>query len=229
MTNHFSVVVLVRRRLGPSAVRYRSTAMLSYILTVLGPIAPVRRVRESGDRMLSLALTAVALGLSNFGAAIAIGLAGVDAALRVRVTLVFGVFEAGMPVLGLLVGHHLAASFGSASTYVGGGLLIATGAYAIRRARRAHPAARPATRRVEPLLATGAAASLDNLVVGFALGTHRVSLAVAVPVIALTSVGMALAGLELGRRLGTIIEVRSEELSGVVLILVGVAIAFRLF
>ncbi len=178
--------------------------------------------------MLSLALTAVALGLSNFGAAIALGLSGVDAALRLRVALVFGVFEAGMPVLGLLVGHHLAASFGSTSIYVGGGLLIASGAYTIRRARRAQPDAPPATSRIEPLLAIGAAASLDNLVVGFALGTHRVSLAVAVPLIALTSVGMALAGLELGGRLGTIVEMRSEELSGVVLIVVGAAIALRL-
>jgi len=179
--------------------------------------------------MLSLALTAVALGLSNFGAAVALGLRGVDAALRLRVALVFGVFEAGMPVVGLLVGHHLAASFGSASIYVGGGLLIATGAYTIRRARRVRPAAPPTAGRIEPLLAIGAAASIDNLVVGFALGTHRASLAVAVPLIAVTSVGMALAGLELGRRLATIVEVWTEELSGVVLIVVGAAIALKLF
>jgi putative Mn2+ efflux pump MntP len=54
-------------------------------------------------------LVAVSLGLSNFAAAIGIGVSGVDARTRLRVGLVFGLFEAAMPLLGLLLGHGLAA------------------------------------------------------------------------------------------------------------------------
>jgi putative Mn2+ efflux pump MntP len=43
------------------------------------------------------------------------------------------------------------------------------------------------------------------------------------------SVAMSLAGLELGHRLGARVEAFSEELSGSVLILVGVAIAAGVF
>ena len=50
--------------------------------------------------MLALLLVAVSLGLSNFAAAIAIGITGVDRRLRLRIALAFGVFEAGMPIAG---------------------------------------------------------------------------------------------------------------------------------
>ena len=41
--------------------------------------------------MLALLLVAVSLGLTNFAAAIAIGITGVDRRLRLRVALAFGV------------------------------------------------------------------------------------------------------------------------------------------
>ena len=54
--------------------------------------------------MLPLLLLAVALGLNNLAASIGIGVGGVRGATRVRVAVVFGLFEAGMPVLGLVLG-----------------------------------------------------------------------------------------------------------------------------
>lgn len=58
--------------------------------------------------MLALLLVAASVGLSNFAAAIAIGVTGVDAGTRLRVGLIFGAFESGMPVLGLLLGEQAA-------------------------------------------------------------------------------------------------------------------------
>jgi manganese efflux pump family protein len=55
--------------------------------------------------VLALVLVAGSLGMSNFAASIAIGLSGVDRSLRVRIAFAFGLFEAGMPVLGLLLGR----------------------------------------------------------------------------------------------------------------------------
>src|ERR1700760_163455 len=59
--------------------------------------------------MVALLLVAVSLGLSNFAAAVGLGVAGVDRRTRVRVGVTFGIFEAGMPIVGLLIGHGLAA------------------------------------------------------------------------------------------------------------------------
>jgi putative Mn2+ efflux pump MntP len=179
--------------------------------------------------VLRLALTAVALGLSNFAASIGIGLSGVDANLRVRVAVVFGAFEATMPVVGLVLGHRLAASIGSASSYLGGGLLIAVGLYTVVQARRSAPSPTPIRDGLITLVVTGAALSIDNLVVGFALGTQTVPIALSAAVIALVSVAMSLLGLELGQRLGRTIKQRSQEIGGTVLVLVGAAIAAGAF
>jgi putative Mn2+ efflux pump MntP len=75
------------------------------------------------------------------------------------------------------------------------------------------------------LLITGAALSIDNLAVGFALGTFHVNLAVAAVVIGAVSICLSLLGLELGSRLGTRAQDRGELIGGLVLIGVGVAIA----
>jgi manganese efflux pump family protein len=75
------------------------------------------------------------------------------------------------------------------------------------------------------LLVTGAALSIDNLAVGFALGTFHVNLAVAAVIIGAVSVTLSLAGLELGNRLGAKTGKRGELLGGLVLIAVGLAVA----
>jgi len=180
--------------------------------------------------VLALLLVAVSLGLSNFAAAVGIGVAGVDADTRVRVGLVFGIFETGMPLLGLLLGHSLARTLGHAAHWAGAGLLIATGGYAVLQAVRAHAKEQhqppgEATQRPGRLLITGLALSIDNLAIGFALGTYHVSLALAAIIIGAVSVTLSLAGLELGGRIGARTGKRGELLGGLVLIGVGIALA----
>ncbi|HEY0717597.1 MAG TPA: manganese efflux pump [Streptosporangiaceae bacterium] len=181
--------------------------------------------------MLAVLLVAFSLGLSNFAAAIGIGVAGVDAGTRLRVGLIFGFFEAGMPVLGLLLGHGLARTLGGAAHWTGAALLIATGTYAAGQSIRAQnrqpdqPPAGAVPPRTGRLLVSGLALSIDNLAVGFALGADHVNFAVAAIVIGLVSVSLSLAGLELGDRLGTRIGSRGELLGGLVLVAVGIAVA----
>jgi putative Mn2+ efflux pump MntP len=188
--------------------------------------------------MVALLLVAASLGLSNLAAAVGIGVSGVDARARLRVGVVFGIFETAMPILGLLAGRGLAGTLGRAAHWIGAALLIATGAYALIQAVRSQrhdgadepdePDEAGAAGAAQPtgrLLVTGLALSIDNLAVGFALGTFHVNLVVAAVVIGAVSVAMSLAGLELGRYLGGRAGDRGEILGGVVLIGVGVAIA----
>jgi len=179
---------------------------------------------------LALLLVAGSLGLNNLAASIAIGLSGVDRAARARVAVAFGAFEAGMPVVGLLLGHQLSHALGSAAHIVGGLLLIAVGAQITISAARSSDASVPADGGAHfgRLLLLAAGLSIDNLVVGFALGAYRAPLAVSVAVIAAVSVGLSLAGLELGARLGSRVEHRSEVLSGTLLIATGLAILTKL-
>jgi manganese efflux pump family protein len=234
-------------------------------------------------RVIALLLAAVAVGLSNLAAAIGIGVTGVNNRVRLQVGLVFGVFEAGMPVVGLLIGQRFATDMDKAVRWPGAILLMIVGAQSLVRSIRegrktaanaksqpgvtnpsaanpgaanpsaanpsaansdaANSAATPGAARhsiLSPdvssllaspsprlgrLLASGLVLSMDNLVVGFALGTYGVGVAAGAILIGSISVVMSLVGLELGGLLGRWAGRRSEQMSGVILILVGAAIA----
>jgi manganese efflux pump family protein len=177
--------------------------------------------------VLALILVALSLGLSNFAATIGIGISGASARTRVQVGVIFGLFETGMPVAGLALGRSLASALGGAAHWISAGLLIATGAWSLAQAARGNSGHAPAAgdQRTWRLLVTGLAISIDNLAVGFALGSFHVSLAVAAITIGAISTGMSLAGLELGARIGAAAGHRGELIGAVVLIAVGAAVA----
>ena len=183
--------------------------------------------------VVALLLVAVALGLSNFAASIGLGAGGAGAA---RVAVVFGAFEAGMPVAGLALGSGLARSLGHGANWLGGAILIAVGGYTLLSRGNAGPetAGGPGTAGGAAasggapgrLLFTGFALSLDNLAAGFALGAYHVAFWVAAVVIGAVSVVMSLVGLRLGARLGRLASARASEFAaGAVLIAVGAAMA----
>ena len=171
------------------------------------------------------------MGLSNFAGSIGIGLSGVDTRTRLRVGIAFGLFEGMMPVLGLLIGQAVAGTIGSYGRYLGAGLLVLTGFYTIWQSIRTGEVERKEERGVldtRQLLILGIALSIDNLVVGFALGVYHVSIVLAAVTMAVVSVGLSLLGLELGSRLGSRVGEYSEMAGGAVLVLVGMALGIGL-
>src|SRR5262249_53232871 len=114
-----------------------------------------------------------------------------------------------------------------AARWVGAGLLIAVGVFSLVRSLRENPSGEQ--RRYPAggvrLLLSALALSMDNLVVGFALGTSQTSIALDAVVIGAVSVAMALIGLEVGARLGSLAPERGEQAGGAILALVGVALA----
>jgi putative Mn2+ efflux pump MntP len=206
--------------------------------------------------VLALLLLAVALGLSNFAAAIGIGVSGVRGRDRVRIAVVFGVFEAGMPVLGVALGQGLASSLGHVARWLGGAALILIGVTGLVLARRGARPAGGAARdgapagegaparegapageaapgrppwRLGRVVASGLALSADNLAAGFALGAYHTGLAVAATVFGVVSVVMSLAGLELGAALGAGASDRCELVASAMLVAVGSAVAAGVF
>jgi manganese efflux pump family protein len=188
--------------------------------------------------MLALTLVALSLGLSNLGAAIGIGAGGVDQATRLRVGITFGLFEAGMPVIGLLLGHRLAGAIGEHANLLAAVLLITVGGYMIAsvlwpgrrgrgrpdaQGRRARPPAGGLAETVRFSL-TALALSVDNLVAGFALGSYRVSVLAGAVIFGVVSVAMSLAGLEFGARIGQRAGERGQLIGGVIVVTVGAAI-----
>jgi len=194
--------------------------------------------------VVALLLLAVALGLSNLAGAIGFGISGVSGWLRVRIAVLFGVFEAGMPVLGLALGHGVASGLGRSAHWLGGAMLIAVGMISLVLALRGSGGSGgsegsegsevgvpsgPGPVGTGRLLFSAVALSVDNLAAGFALGSLRVGLAVAAPVFGVVSVVMSLAGLELGARIAAAAGDRSELIACAMLVGVGAAMAAGVF
>jgi putative Mn2+ efflux pump MntP len=164
--------------------------------------------------VLALLLLALALGLDNLAAAIGFGVGGtgrVSGGTRVRIAVVFGLFEAGMPVLGLLLGHGLADSIGTAARWLGGAALVAFGVTGLVRSWRDSGERAPPPQRTGRLLLTGLVLSGDNLAAGFALGAYHA--------------GIVLAAVVFGVVIGAAAGERSELIACALLIAVGAIIA----
>jgi manganese efflux pump family protein len=71
--------------------------------------------------VLALILVALSLALSNFAAAIGIGISGTSARTRLKVGIIFGLFETGMPIAGLALGRGLARALGRSAHCISAG------------------------------------------------------------------------------------------------------------
>lgn len=97
---------------------------------------------------------------------------GVDNRTRLKVGIVLGFFEAGMPLLGLVIGRSLSRELGAAGHLIGAALLV--GAYTAAAGVRVGTDHRP-DHGSGSFVLTAFALSIDNLVVGLALGAFEVT------------------------------------------------------
>jgi manganese efflux pump family protein len=75
-------------------------------------------------RLIALILP---LGLDTFAVAAALGMSGLPARQRVRVSVLFTAFEGAMPLVGLALGAPLGRAIGSSADYVAIVILIGSG------------------------------------------------------------------------------------------------------
>jgi manganese efflux pump family protein len=167
--------------------------------------------------MVALFAVAVALGLNNFGAAIAIGVSGVNRRTELKVATVFGLCDVVMPATGMLIGTGLAGPLGSAARWAGAGILFATAVWGLIEALRGDDDT-PKIWHGWRLLVSGAALSLDDLAVGLALGTVRYPIVLAVTLFGLLSFVMSIIGLQLGAKLGKATGEHGEVVGAIMLL-----------
>jgi manganese efflux pump family protein len=153
--------------------------------------------------MLKLLAFVLPLGLDSFAVSAAIGTTQpVTARQRLRISVIFVAFKAGMPLIGLTLGSSLARIIGDVADYLAAAAVIGVGARMLTHGdgddERA--AGRILATRGTANIALGVSISLDELAIGISLGLARPPL---VPVIrpkALPGLGVARpCGLVVGR------------------------------
>ena len=168
------------------------------------------------------------LALDTFALAAALGMAGLEKRDRLRVTLVFTAFEAGMPIAGMLIGRVAGAFLGAWAGYGGIAFLFVAGLLLLRPGQdESDEAGRLrmlAHARGLAILDLGLSISVDELTVGLSAGLLGLSIVLIVVWIAIQAFVATQVGLRLGGRLGDEVRERAEWVAGVALILVAVVL-----
>jgi putative Mn2+ efflux pump MntP len=162
------------------------------------------------------------LSLDNFRVSVALGTVPFGLKRATQVALTFGMWDAIMPLVGVLIGRQIGAAVGDVADLVGAVALGGYGLYLVISSLRNpepdeldHPWA---------LFGIPLTLSLDNLFAGASLGILGLSPWISAVVFGLMTAVMSLVGLQLGRAAARLIRIRPDLLSGVTLIMAAVAL-----
>src|SRR3954468_1510847 len=162
------------------------------------------------------------LSLDNFRVSIALGTVPFGLKRAVQVALTFGLWDAIMPLVGLLIGRQIGAAVGDVADLVGAVALGGYGLFLVISALRNpkpdeldHPWA---------LFGIPLTLSLDNLLAGTSLGLLGLSPWFSAVIFGAVTAVMSLAGRLPGRCAARLIRVPTDLLSGVTLSAAAVAL-----
>jgi manganese efflux pump family protein len=190
---------------------YHELVNIGYIVLLLGLLLPV--------------------SLDTFIMSAALGVAGLPKKQQIRTSLVLAGFEAGMPIVGVLIGVSLGGSLTRYAPYPAAAIIGLAGIFALWKMgdddgekRRLKLLSRTNGLAV---VALGISVSVDELAVGVSLGLLHIPLLAAVIYIGVQSYFASQLGLKLGGRISNSMRDQAEKLGGIVLI--GVAVSLVVF
>jgi putative Mn2+ efflux pump MntP len=158
------------------------------------------------------------LGLDTFAVAAALGALGVSGRHRLRVSLLFTVFEACMPLIGLALGAPLGRALGDAADYVAIAVLLVFGLYTVLGHEDDDEQLTKLIQLRGPgAILLGVSISLDELAIGFTLGLLRLPAAIVIVLIAVQTFIVTQLGLRLGHRLSERLREGAQRLAGLAL------------
>ena len=167
-------------------------------------------------------LLGLVLSLDNFRVSIALGTVPFGFRRAVQVALTFGLWDAIMPLIGLVIGRQIGEAVGDVAELVGAAALGGYGLYLVISALRNptpgeldHPWA---------LFGIPLTLSLDNLFAGASLGLLGFPPWFSAAVLGVSTAVMSLVGLRLGRTAARLIRIRPDLVSGITLIIAAVAL-----
>jgi putative Mn2+ efflux pump MntP len=179
--------------------------------------------------LAALLALAVALAMDAFAVALVTGLSlrPLRASQLLRMSLAFGLFQAGMPVLGWFAGKAVHGYISAVDHWIAFGLLAIVGGKMVYEAIRGdddqESNAGDSTRGMA-LIILAIATSIDALAVGLSLSMIGQPIAFPALVIGLVCAGFTATGMLLGRRIGAAWGPRVNIFGGLILIGIGVKI-----
>jgi manganese efflux pump family protein len=180
-------------------------------------------------RILTISALILPLAIDTFVLSTALSVAGLAKRERLRTSLLLTAFEAGMPVIGFLVGAGLGGVIGPYADYFAAVVLAATGIWMLRLGGGEEEQDEQRMRLLESargwaIVVLGLSISLDELAIGFGVGLLRLPLILLVAVIAIQAFVAAQLGMKLGSRLAQKAREAAEKVAGALLVIAGLLV-----
>jgi len=180
--------------------------------------------------MTALELFFIAIGLSMdaFAVSICAGLSMPKATLKkaFQIALYFGIFQAGMPVIGFFVATLFAEKIIAYDHWIAFALLCFLGGKMVLGSFKQDGGEEAGEVSVKPakMLPLALATSIDALAVGVSFAFLQINIAPAAALIGVVTFLIAMLGVKIGNVFGAKFKSKAELAGGVILILIGVQI-----
>jgi len=198
--------------------------------------------------LIQLSIIAVGLSMDAFAVAICKGLSMKKISIKKAgiVGLYFGIFQAGMPLLGYFLGVQFQSKITSIDHWIAFVLLVLIGINMIRESRKKYCEEIAVEIMIDEntddcvckrnvdnplafkkMLALAVATSIDALAVGVTFAFLKVDIASAASTIGIVTFALSMIGVKIGHVFGTIYKSKAELIGGLILILMGTKILFE--
>lgn len=178
--------------------------------------------------LYSIFALALALSADAFSFSLGLGMMGVNRRQIFLISITVLIFHVIMPLAGYAVGEIFGAFLGKSASVLGALLLTFLGIRMIWEvfSDKEENFSQFILTSARGIVLLGVTVSLDALSVGFTLGTQRVALGLVAGIIGIVAGVTTFIGLNLGQKIGDWLGDRAVIIGGLILIYMGVTMAF---
>jgi manganese efflux pump family protein len=183
--------------------------------------------------LAELIILAVGLSMDAFAVAVCKGLSfrKITAKHLLTVGLYFGIFQAGMPLIGYTLGVQFADAISSIDHWIAFGLLAIIGVHMIKEAVEEGEECcceeNDTSLSFKNMVVLAVATSIDALAVGITFAFLKVSIIPAVSFIGLVTFTLSVIGVLIGNLFGAKFKSKAEVAGGIILVCLGVKILLQ--
>ena len=176
--------------------------------------------------LLEIFFIGVGLAMDAFAVSVCKGLSmkKLDWKKAIIIALYFGIFQAGMPVIGYFLGSTFENLVTKVDHWIAFILLAAIGANMIKEAFSNETEDENDNVDFKTMIVLAIATSIDALAVGITFAFFEINLLLAISIIGITTFIISLLGVKIGNKFGSKYESKAEIAGGIVLILMGLKI-----
>ena len=178
---------------------------------------------------LELLILAIGVSMDAFAVAVCKGLAMKKLSLKKAgiVGLYFGLFQAGMPLLGYILGIRFQSKIEAIDHWIAFVLLLVIGGNMIKEAFSNEEECANDSLAFKVMVILAIATSIDALAVGITFACLKVNIIPAITFIGITTFLLSMVGVKIGNVFGVKHKSKAEFAGGIILIILGTKILFE--